>query len=57
MIADPIVEEVRLARKQIEQEAVNAGLTLGDFLRRNQKSSKRRLVRGNPVYLQHRKTA
>jgi hypothetical protein len=57
MIADPIVEEVRFARRQIEQDAAKAGLTLGDFLRMNQKSSAGRLVRRKPVYLQHRKTA
>lgn len=57
MKTDPIVEDVRLARREIEQDAVKAGLTLGAFLRRNQKSSARQLVRRSPVYLQHRKTA
>jgi len=57
MTTDPIVEDVRSARRQVEQEAANAGLTLGAFLRKNQKSATGRLVRRNPVYVQQRKTA
>jgi len=57
MTTDPIVEDVRSARRQVEQEAANAGLTLGDFLRQSQKSAVGRLVRRNPVYVQQRKTA
>ncbi|MBT7067151.1 MAG: hypothetical protein HN919_12665 [Verrucomicrobia bacterium] len=57
MHTDPIVEEVRAARKQVEQDATAAGLSLGDFLRRNQKASAARLVRRQPVYLRRRKTA
>lgn len=57
MKTDPIVEEVRSARRQIEQDADKEGLTLGDYLRRNQKTSKNRLVRRGPVFVQHRQTA
>lgn len=57
MKTDPIVEEVRSARRQIEQAADKEGLTLGDFLRRNQKASANRLIRRGPVRVQHRKTA
>lgn len=57
MKTDPIVEEVRSARRQVENEAEKAGLTLGAFLRRNQTAVSGRLVRRNPVYVQQRKTA
>lgn len=57
MKTDPIIEEVRSARRQIEKAAAQEGLTLGVFLRRNQKASGNRLVRRGPVYLQQRKTA
>jgi len=57
MQSDPIVTEVRSARRAVEHDASQAGLSLGDFLRRNQKASANRLVRRRPVYLQRRKTA
>ena len=57
MKLDPIVEEVRSARKQIECDASQAGLSLGGFLWRNQKSSAERLVRRHPVYRERQKRA
>lgn len=57
MRTDPIVEDVRSARREIEQKAAVAGLSLGAYLRNNQKSCAKRLVRRSPVYLRQRKTA
>ncbi len=57
MESDPIVTEVRSARRAVEHDASQAGLSLGDFLRRNQKASVNRLVQRHPVHLRHRKTA
>jgi hypothetical protein len=54
---DPIVENVRAARREVEEDAAKAGLTLGAFLRTNRKSNAKRLVRRSPVYLQKRISA
>lgn len=57
MKTDPIVEEVREARKQVEAEATATGLALGDFLRRQQQTVASRLVKRRPQHIQKRKTA
>lgn len=57
MRTDPIIEEVRGARKQVEHDAAHAGMSLGAYLTELQKKHASRLVRRQPCRLQRRKTA
>jgi hypothetical protein len=44
MTRDPIVEEVRAARRNVEDQAHMAGMKLGDYLRNRQERSDQRFV-------------
>jgi hypothetical protein len=48
MWKDPIVEEVRRVRREIEAECRKAGKTYSDHLRDFQKNYEARLVTGKP---------
>lgn len=56
MKIDPIVEEVREARKQVEAEATSTRLALRDYLRLQQQTVASRLVKRSPQHIQKRKT-
>ena len=51
MNSDPIVEEVRAARRKIEEAAAKSGLSLGEYLRRNQDTFGAPEVSRKPQYL------
>jgi hypothetical protein len=57
MNTDPIVEQVRFSRKQVEKDASAKDLCLGDYLRQKEKSDATRIVCRHPQLLQKRRTA
>ena len=57
MKPDPIVEEVRAARKRVEEAAEKSGLSLGEYLRLNQDTFGAPEVHRKPQYLRLKKTA
>jgi hypothetical protein len=57
MIKDSIVEEVRIVRKEIENEHNNDWSLLGSYLMKEQKTHKTQIFKGHPKKMMRKKVA